>query len=106
MGRNFWREALPGLPVPVFRALIPVGFSKQNVCGFSWAAGRPQAASLPHRTEMGIPAHFPLGVCILPRKTPPKTKHGKTGETVPAPADGKKLLSMLCTVMVGAIAGG
>ena len=29
--------------------------------------GRPQAASMPHRTEMGIPAHFPSGVHILPR---------------------------------------
>ncbi len=95
----FWREALPGLPVPVFRALIPVGFSKQNVCGFSWAAGRPQAASLPHRSEMGILAHFPWGVRILLRKTPPESKHGKQEQAVPAAPSAKKFLPLLGAVM-------
>ena len=44
--------------------------------------GRPQAASMPHRTEMGIHAHFPLGVGIMLRNRRRKRAR-KTGPDVP-----------------------
>ena len=47
--------------------------------------GRPQAASMPHRTEMGIHAHFPLGVGILLRNRRRKRAR-KTGTGAPAAA--------------------
>ena len=54
--------ACPGFPCAFFgwRFLSRMG---KCITGY----GRPQAASMPHRTEMGIHAHFPLGVCILLR---------------------------------------
>ena len=44
--------------------------------------GRPQAASMPHRTEMGIPAHFPLGVHILLRNRRRKRSTENPGQAV------------------------
>ena len=52
--------------------------------------GRPQAASMPHRTEMGIPAHFPLGVCILPRHRRRKRSTENPGQAVPLLPSTKK----------------
>ena len=74
-------------------------FLNRMYAGFSWAAGRPQAASLPHRTEMGILARFPWGVRILLRKTPPESKHGKQEQAVPAAPSAKKFLPLLGAVM-------
>ena len=41
-------------------AVFPMGFTKQNGIGFDWLSGRPQAASMPHRTKRRIHAPFPL----------------------------------------------
>ena len=57
--------------------------------------GRPQAASMPHRTEMGIPAHFPLDICILLRNRRRKRSTENPGQTIPLPLPRKKIPSML-----------
>ena len=45
--------------------------------------GRPQAASMPHRTEMGIHAHFPSGIDILLRNRRRKRSTENPGQAVP-----------------------
>ncbi len=64
-----------------------------RMAGISPAAGRPLSASLPNRAKSGIRARFPLVLRILLRKTPPKTKHGKSGIGNPAAAAPPKELS-------------
>ena len=56
--------------------------------------GRPQAASMPHRTEMGILAHFPLGVDILLRNRRRKRSTENPGQAVPLPPSRKKIPPM------------
>ena len=51
---------------------------KKRVTGY----GRPQAASMPPRTEMGIPAHFPSVVCILLRNRRRKRSTENPGQAV------------------------
>ena len=57
--------------------------------------GRPQAASMPHRTEMGILAHFPLGFCILLRNRRRKRSTENPEQAIPLPLPRKKLPSVL-----------
>ena len=64
---------------------------KKCVTGY----GRPQAASMPPRTEMGILAHFPLGVCILLRNRRRKRSTENPGQTIPLPLPRNKLPSVL-----------
>ena len=64
---------------------------KKCVTGY----GRPQAASMPPRTEMGILAHFPLGVCILLRNRRRKRSTENPGHTILLPLPRKNIPSVL-----------
>ena len=79
-----------------FRALISVGFSKQNGHGF-------------HRLRAVLKRHpcpFPLGCLHSAKKNSAENEARKNRGDSTGAGGGQKLLSMLCTVMVGAIAGG
>ena len=87
-------DAPDGVPgrfclLPFSMHLFRLDFSKQNSGEFFHAAGRPQAASMPHRAEPAIHGRFPLGIDILPRKIPPETKHGKQGIEEPPKHSGR-----------------
>ena len=74
----FFRAWQPVLSVPVFLALLSVGFSKQNGWVFT-GCGRPQAASMPHRAKPGILAWFPLGLLHSAKKNSAEIEARKTG---------------------------
>ena len=57
--------------------------------------GRPQAASMPPRTEMGIHAHFPLGVYILLRNSRRKRSTENPGQAILLPPPRQKIPPVL-----------
>ena len=82
--------ACPGFPCTFFGWRF---LSRMRKCITSY--GRPQAASMPHRTEMGIHAHFPLGVCILLRNSRRKRSTENPGQAIPLPPPRKILPPVL-----------
>ena len=74
--------------------LFRLGVSKQNGIGSHRLPGRPQAASMPHRAEMGILAHFPLNIRILLRNFRRKRSTENPGHAAPQPPPHKKITPM------------
>ncbi len=58
---------------------------------FPQAAGRPQAASLPHQAKPDLLVRFPLGIRILPRNSRRKRSTKKPGWAILLPPSPKEL---------------